>query len=281
MVRRKIPAILFAFLWMTLPARAEGVTVVASIAPVHSLLAGVMKGVGEPELLVRGGRGPHSYVMKPSDARLLNRARLVFWIGPGLEGFLAKPLAGLSPKTRIVGFAGTQGADPHIWLDPRKAAEMAGTMARTLSAVDPANAALYQENANRVAARLALLEAELLRILAPVSGVPYLVFHDAYGHFQERFRLAARGAVAVHVDRPPGARRLSALRRRIVELKIACVFTEPRFTPALARTLIEGTGARLGVLDPLGWDLKPGPGLYPALMRRLAESLLGCLGANG
>ena len=281
MFPRRIPALLLALVWTALPARAEGIKVVASVAPVHSLLAGVMDGVGEPALLVRGGRGPHSFVMKPSGARLLHGARVVFWIGPGLEGFLVKPLAGLPPKTQVVGLAADKGADPHIWLDPVKARKMAQTMARTLIAVDPANAANYQKNADRVVARLVLLEAELHRILAPVSGVSYLVFHDAYGHFQERFGLAARGAVALHADRPAGARRLSALRRRIVKLDIACVFTEPQFTPALAKTLIEGTKARLGVLDPLGADLKPGPGLYLALMRRLAEKLLECLGANG
>ena len=281
MVPRKFPAIIFTLLCLALPARADGIKVVASVAPVHSLLAGVMDGVGEPKLLVRGGRMPHSFVMKPSGARLLNGARVVFWVGPELEGFLTKPLAGLSPKTRVVGLAGGKGGDPHIWLDPRKAYEMVRTMADVLSAVDPANAGRYQKNADKLAARLALLEARLRRILLPVSAVPYLVFHDAYEHFQQRFGLAARGAVALKADRPPGARRISELRRRIVDLEIACVFTEPQFTPALAKTLVEGTVARLVVLDPLGAALEPGPGLYPELMRELAKSLLRCLGANG
>ena len=255
----------------------------ASIAPVHSLLAGVMAGVGEPALLVRGGRTPHAYVMKPSDARLLKDADVVFWVGPGLEGFLAKPLAGIADKVHVVQFTDGDRADqdPHIWLDPRKAANMVRTMARSLSAADPANAARYRKNGDRAVARLVLLEAELQRILAPVAGVPYLVFHDAYGHFQKRFGLSATGAVAVHADRPPGARRISELRRKITAFNIGCVFTEPQFTPALAKTLIEGTNARLGVLDPLGAERTPGPGLYPALMRGLAGSLLRCLGANG
>ena len=64
----------------------------------------------------------------------------------------------------------------------------------------------------------------------------------------------------------------------IREGNVACVFTEPQFTPALARTLIEGTDARLGVLDLLGAALSPVPGLYSELMRRLARSLVDCLG---
>ena len=66
--------------------------VVASIKPVHSLVAGVMEGVGMPSLLVKGGASPHSYAMKPSEARALRNADLIFWIGGALETFLPKTL---------------------------------------------------------------------------------------------------------------------------------------------------------------------------------------------
>ncbi len=91
----------------------------------------------------------------------------------------------------------------------------------------------------------------------------------------------ALGAVALDAERPPGARRVSVLRRKIATANIVCVFTEPQFTPALARTLTEGTGAHIGILDPLGSGLKQGPGLYGEMMRRMARSMLACLGANG
>ncbi len=70
--------------------------VVASIPPVHSLVAGVMQGIGEPALLLPGSASAHTYQLKPSDARLLDRADLVFWVGPDLEGFLRKPLRSLA-----------------------------------------------------------------------------------------------------------------------------------------------------------------------------------------
>jgi zinc transport system substrate-binding protein len=67
--------------------------VAASIKPLHSLVAGVMRDVGTPRLLVPGGASPHEYSLRPSDARALNEADVVFWIGPNLESFLVKPLA--------------------------------------------------------------------------------------------------------------------------------------------------------------------------------------------
>ena len=264
--------------------RADGIAAVASIAPVHSLLAGVMKGVGDPGLLVTGGRSPHDYVMKPSSARMLHRAGVVFWIGPGLEGFLKKPLAGLAPRTRVVGLAAEQGVgetdDPHIWLDPRNAAKIVRVMVRVLARADQANAARYTLNADNMLAELIVLDRELYQALKPVAVVPYLVFHDAYRTFEKRYDLASQGAVALHAGRPPGAKRIKALRRMIVHENIVCLFTEPQFTPALAATLTEATTMRTGVLDPLGAELEPGPGLYREMMRRMARSLLTCLGAN-
>jgi zinc transport system substrate-binding protein len=67
--------------------------IVVSIKPLHSLVAGVMAGVGEPDLLLEGGASPHDYSLRPSDARLIERAAAVFWIGDALETFLLKPLA--------------------------------------------------------------------------------------------------------------------------------------------------------------------------------------------
>ena len=76
--------------------------VVVSIKPIHSLVASVMKGVAEPQLILKGAGSPHTYQMKPADAELLQNAELVFWIGPELEKFLEKPLGSLSSDARIV-----------------------------------------------------------------------------------------------------------------------------------------------------------------------------------
>jgi zinc transport system substrate-binding protein len=61
------------------------------------------------------------------------------------------------------------------------------------------------------------------------------------------------------------------------DTEVVCAFAEPQFEPKLLATVTEGTGVRTGVLDPVGAGLTPGPGLYPALMRGLADSLADCL----
>jgi zinc transport system substrate-binding protein len=90
------------------PARAE-VQVVASIVPVHSLVAGVMEGVAAPHLLVPGGASPHSFALRPSDARRLDHATAVFWIGPQLESFLERPLKALARNAVVVALVDAEG----------------------------------------------------------------------------------------------------------------------------------------------------------------------------
>ncbi|MFB9911470.1 zinc ABC transporter substrate-binding protein ZnuA [Rhizobium paknamense] len=87
-------------------AQAE---VVASVKPLHSIVAAVMQGVGKPDLLVEGAGSPHSYSLKPSKARALEKADVIFWIGPGLESFLDKPLDALASKATVVSLAEAPG----------------------------------------------------------------------------------------------------------------------------------------------------------------------------
>jgi zinc transport system substrate-binding protein len=83
-------------------AHAEVPNVVVSIKPIHSLVASIMQGVGEPALIVEGAASPHTYSMKPSNAAALEKANIVFWVGHGLEAFLEKPLESLGSGAEIV-----------------------------------------------------------------------------------------------------------------------------------------------------------------------------------
>jgi zinc transport system substrate-binding protein len=284
--------------------------VVVSIKPVHSLVAAVMEGVGRPALIVTGGASPHLYTLRPSDAQRLASARIVFWIGPIFESFLTKPLAALAGRAEIVELdrapaitllparesgpwepdadepahhhanqhdASDEEMDGHLWLDPENAKAIAAIAATRLATIDPANAARYRENAAALSARLEALDAMLSERLQPVRERPFVVFHDAYQYLIRRYDLAAVGSVTVSPERPPGARRIAAIHAKVEALKARCVFREPQFAPRLVDSVIAGTTARSGVLDPEGGDLAPGPDLYFTLMSDLADSLANCL----
>lgn len=283
-----------------LALRAEaGPVVLATIKPIHALVASVMEGAGSPELLIQGAQSEHAYALKPSDAEKIARARVIFQVGPDLETYLIRPFAALASTAEVVALERAPGVrllparrgglwedgrepadgptDPHIWLDPENAVAMTRMIASALARADPAHAALYAANRDREIASLIALERDLRTGLVPVAGRPYLVFHDAYRYFEHRFGLTPSGAVTAAPERPVGPKRIEVLHDEALRGRIACVFREPQFSPRLIETIVEGTTVRTGVLDPLGADLAPGPDLYGKLLHGLAASLNSCL----
>jgi len=83
------------------PAKAD-IKVVASIKPIHSLASYLMDGVGKPDLIVDGYASPHGFAMKPSHAKMLQNADLIFWVGEDLESFLEKPLKSIAKKAEKI-----------------------------------------------------------------------------------------------------------------------------------------------------------------------------------
>lgn len=288
-------------------AQAEKPTIVTSIKPVHALVAGVTAGVTEPVLLIQGAASPHDYSLRPSDVRAIGNADAVFWIGESLESVLAKPLAN-APGVRSVALLTAPGLtllpvreggvweghtddddhnhahdhahaadDPHVWLNPHNAQIMVRHIAAVLGELDPAHAERYRQNAADLDARLAALDRELAAALEPVKNTPYIVFHDAYQYFEQRYTLSAVGAITLHPEQQPGARRVVEIRDHIRERQARCVFSEPQFQADLVTTLLADTGAQSAVLDPLGAELAAGETAYFELLRGLAAGLVGCL----
>jgi zinc transport system substrate-binding protein len=291
--------VLTVFMAVASRPAVAGPSVLATIKPVHSLVAAVMQGTGSPHLLVRGAQSEHSYALRPSDLREIEQASIIFEIGPNLETYLARALKAHSPKAVVVSLkdaigvhllrarrgglweggndAGEGDVDPHIWLDPENAIAMTRAIATGLTTLNPGHGKIYRANADREIQALTTLEHELKKRLAPLRGRPYLVFHDGYRYFENRFGLTPIGAVTVAPDRPVGARRIERLRLAILANTVECVFREPQFEPRLIQSLVSGSRAQTGILDPVGADLTPGPELYPTLLRRLAISLSTCM----
>jgi len=315
MRRAKASAALAALLLAQVAATsaAAELKVVVTIKPLHALVAHVMSGVASPVLLVNGTASPHTFALRPSEAKLVSEADLFFRMGETVEPFTGRVVRALPKSVEVVTLqdaprlkllARRTGAtfeahghgkgtdrshahphtapaadavDGHAWLDPDNAAAMTDRIEQALSAKAPAHAATFKANADALKTGLAALATELHRDLESIAGRPYIVFHDAFQYLEQRFQLNAVGSISVSPEVPPSAKRLTELRRKIQSLGATCVFAEPNFDTRLVANLIEGTFARVGTLDPEGGSLEPGPDLYFTLMRRLAGGLKGCL----
>jgi len=325
-------------------AFADAPRVAVDIAPVHSLVARVMDGVGTPDLIIPLGASPHEYSLRPSEAAALQDANLVFWIGSGLTPWLADTIETLAPDANVTELLEADGTielefregalfeahedheddddhadeahddheeeehddheeeghddhadddhdedeasheghdhgahDPHAWLSPQNAMTWLNVIAGQLSAADPENAGAYFANAAAGRAEIKVMIGEVTATLDPVRDGRFIVFHDAYQYFEMDFNFPASGAISIGDASDPSPARIAEIQGRIAEQGIDCVLAEPQFNPGLVVTVLDGTDAQTGILDPLGSDLESGPALYPQLIRNLSTALAGCM----
>lgn len=290
--------------------------VVTDIAPVQSLVARVMDGLGEPAVLLPPGASPHDYTLRPSQATALAHAELVFRIGPTLSPALEGPLAALTTKADVVTLLDTPGTvllpfregagfeahhhhdhtghdadhddhdhahdgqdeiDPHAWLDPENGRAWLDAIAQALSRADPEHAAAYAANAAAGQDEIAALEPQIAARLAQITPAPFLLLHDSTQYFEARFGLQAAAAISLADGAVPGPARLLQIRDRITESDARCALAEPQSDTRLIRTAAGTHALKIVAMDPLGAELTPGPAFYAELLHGLAISFADCL----
>ena len=304
---KKIPFFLtiISFLTFFTSANAE-VKVVASIKPIHSLASYLMDGIGKPDLIVDGYASPHGFAMKPSHAKMLQEADIIFWVGEDLENFLVKPLSSIAKKAEKIELMEIKGLeilkfrernifddhdhddhghddheghahgefDQHIWLDPVNAKVILKEMAEHLIENDEKNSAIYKKNLAKALKDIDKLIKDTKSELN--KSVASIVFHDAYQYFEERFNVNILGAFTVNTDVMPGAEQLAEIREIIEHDKVACVFSEPQFNPDIIKAVAKDMDIKTGVVDPLGATLNPGKDLYFDLIKNMSASFKNC-----
>ena len=296
--------------------------VVTSIKPIHSLASYIMDGVGSPGLIVDGYNSPHSFQLKPSHAKMLEQADIIFWIGEDLENFLEKPLATITKKAEKIELLEIKGIkklkfrernifeeheghddhgddakkeehddhghdakkeehddheghghgeyDPHIWLDPINAKVILNEITEHLIENDSKNAASYKSN---LAKALAKIDKLIINVITETNtDLSYVVFHDAYQYYENRFNVNILGAMTVNPDVMPGAEQIHEIHEVIEHDNVNCILSEPQFNPDIIKSIAKDTSVKTGVLDPLGANLKPGKDLYFDLIRNMSAS---------
>ena len=116
--------------------------------------------------------------------------------------------------------------------------------------------------------------------LSKLHNIGYFVFHDAYGYWQDYYDLPGAGYFTVSPERQMGAKHLDEIRKKLLDKDAECVFAEPQFQSAILRTISEETGARVGILDPLGQNIPLSATSYFEFMLDLTERFEHCLSPN-
>ena len=164
--------------------------------------------------------------------------------------------------------------DVHIWLDPNNAKVIVKEVANQLATLDSKNSDFYKENSKKTINKLDNLINKIDKSINKKAS--FVTFHDAYQYFEKRFGVEALGALTINTDIQPGAKQIEEIQHLVEDKNIKCIFSEPQFNPKLINMIAKSSGAKTGILDPLGSSYKPGNDLYFNLINDLYENLNKC-----
>lgn len=317
---RQIVVMMTLFLAPLANVQAGVPNVVVTIKPIYELTKTVMKGIGEPKLLLEGIEDPHHFSMKPSHSSLLQKSDLVIWVGPTLEQFLVKPMISLKKrKVTLIALDGITllsrdndhscllkeacidqslvkkqiaelkaifdkeviALDPHIWLSVDNVMIMVKEIAFQLSAMDLENAKTYQDNAKVLIQRLQKFKGELNKQAAPLAHFHFIAFHDGFGYLEHEYKIKNSAADLVTHGHSPGLKTLGKLREVIKNKAIKCILIDPQHTSTLEQKLATDHNMTMVEADPLGLEIEGGDNHYFSMMTTLIDRMKSCLEQTG
>ncbi|MCX5313245.1 metal ABC transporter substrate-binding protein [Streptomyces sp. NBC_00154] len=173
------------------------------------------------------------------------------------------------------------GADPHIWLDPVKYAEVAKGVGKSLEKADPNHAADYRTNTDALVKKLDALNTSYKKGLSDIATKTFITTHSAFGYLAERYGLIQEGIAGVDPESEPSPARVKDIHTIAEKNKATTVFFETLASDRTAKTVARDTGLKTDVLDPLeGITAKSKGDNYIEVMQSNLAALQKALGAK-
>ncbi|MER7946934.1 metal ABC transporter substrate-binding protein [Streptomyces sp. NPDC096079] len=279
--------------------------VVASFYPMQYLAEQIGGGHVAVNTLTKPGVEPHDLELKPKQIGELGEADVILYlkgVQPAVDDAIAQAgventvdaatLTKLEEHGDEVGHdhageeaghdhASEAGADPHVWLDPVKYAEVAKGVGSALQKADPDHAADYEKNTAALVKKLGDLDTEFETGLKNTATRTFITTHSAFGYLAERYGLEQEGITGIDPESEPSPARIKELQDIAAKDKVSTVFFETLASDKTAKTLAGDTGLRTDVLDPLeGITDKSKGDDYLAVMRSNLTALKTALGAK-
>ena len=210
-----------------------------------------------------GGGEPHDYEPTAQDIAEIDSSRLLILNGSGFEPWGKKIRQNIDPERTLVVTAGegltTQTVaengrdmvDPHVWLSPPLAEQMADRIASAFAQADPSNAAYYAANARTLKSKLQDLDAEYQRRLSKCARRDIITSHAAFGYLASTNHLHQVPIAGLSPDAEPSPGQLAAIVRFAKQHDAKVIFFERLVSPKLSQTIANEVGAQTLVLDPI------------------------------
>jgi len=291
-------------------APASAANVVTSIKPLELLVKAVAGDETNVTTLVPPGSSPHNYSMKPSQRRALQNADAIFWVGPDMETFLERLLASEEFEGRVVAFIKAdkddeeedkhekhnehghddhghnehnehahdhgEGEDPHIWVDPALALEMARNIHAKLSSLEEFDQQQLDSNLASFEQNLEKREHAIEEQLASLEDISLFSYHNAFERFAKHYDLNLEGVLTLNPELSPGARHIADVQKQLKQANQPCLLTEPQFNRQWWRSITEGLNVTFSTWDPLAMDIESNRDGYLAFQQSIADAVLKC-----
>lgn len=244
---------------------SDRLSVYVSIPPQACLLEEVVGDTAEVHVLLPKGASHESYEPKPSQLRELAQASLYVRMGLPFENAVWNKIRSTNRAMRVVeppasseshdadGHAHDhEGGDPHTWMNPGVMRAQVAAAAEALAEIAPRHAEEYRQRTLVVQRRLDALHEELKRILEPVRGRTFWVYHPSWGHLAAEYGLHQR---AIEQEgKEMGARGLAKLVAEAKRDKVRVIFVDPSVSSRNAGVIAKEIGATVVTLDPVRGD---------------------------
>jgi zinc transport system substrate-binding protein len=286
---------------LALPGRGEAtvprevvsgpIRVIASIPPLGALVEEVGGKLVDVRVLLPPGASPHGYEPGPDAVRAISRAEVHLVVGRLLDGWAESLARGANPKARVerlgYGLPGPEPpaepddreGDPHVWLDPRKAAQIATQIGEILASLRPEQADFFRARAAEVRGRLDELDRWADKTLAPVRDVPFVAYHGGLNHLVARYGLRQIAVLEPFAGREPSPKWLKEVIERIHRSGARAILSEPQFSARLSEVMGRETGVPVTEIDLIGGT--PGRHTYQELFTSAVETLTRALQDEG
>lgn len=263
----------FVLIFLTTQAHAEQThkKILASIHPL-ALVAASVVATEQIETLVPKGMTPHDFSLRPSDIDRIQNADLVLWAGaeaePYLKGFVKRwPDKQWLDVSQFAAL--TTVKDPHWWLSPNLMIAAQQQLATQLGV-----------SSNDFDEQIEGYVQQAKQTLEPLREQGFWVFHQAYDHYVELMGLKQLGAFTLSPEHKPGGRTLQKIRKQLSSGEAVCVFSEPEYSPALVETVLKGSNAKRGELDPMAIDIPLQADGYLLYLQDMTQRFSECLAIN-
>lgn len=233
-------------------ANDESVSAVATTTQVGDLVRQVGGERVSVHQILQPNSDPHDYEPRPSDARALEGADLVFRSGGDVDAWISDLTQSdaRSKTVTLIEAVRSRGDDPHWWQDPRNAELAVAAIRDDLVRADPGGKAVYDRNATVYTRRLKALDRSAATCIAriPASRRKLVTSHDALGYYAGRYGLTLVGAVipSLSTRAQPSSKDVNLLVTQIRREKVGAIFPESSLSPKLERAVSRESGAGVG-----------------------------------